>query len=179
MAGTHRAGRTYQHMLRRLLAPVLPVIAVAVSLCAPASAQEAANVCTRAVAETVYVPAFSRIHTHARQRQPLASTLVVHNVDPQVSISLTSVAFYDEAGGLVQTLLEAPVELTPFASANFLTEMSDSSGGIGANYLLEWTSDRAACSPRALAVMIGGTGTHGISFSVEGHVIARKSAAAQ
>lgn len=167
------AGRWGWHTAR----PLLAAMALVLSAVAPVEAEDASDGCIQAVSETVYVPAFARIHTHERIRQPLASTLVIHNVDREVSITVTSVAFYDGAGSLVQTFLEDPVTLAPFASTNFLTELSDSRGGIGANYLLEWKADRAACSPLALAVMIGGGGTQGISFALEGRVIAREVSA--
>lgn len=145
----------------------------------PAWAEDTSEPCIRAVAETVYVPAFSRIHTQERDNQPLASTLVIHNVDPMHSIELTAVSFHDETGKLVEEFLAAPLVLTPFASKDFLTEIRDDRGGIGANYLLRWTSENASCSPEVMAVMIGGNGTHGISFALSGRVISRDGAASR
>jgi len=128
-----------------------------------------------AYGETIYVPAFSRILTHENRRQPLASTLVVHNVDPSNSIKLTSVRYYDESGALVRNFLDEPHILIPFASKDFLTELSETQGGVGANYIVEWEAKNPTLGPIAEAVMIGGTGTHGISFTSRGRVIARRS----
>ncbi|WP_170125962.1 DUF3124 domain-containing protein [Pelagimonas varians] len=156
-----------------LLAPTLLTGVLAVFTGPPAWAEDVSAPCLRAISETVYVPALSRIHTQERDKQPLASTLVIHNVDPIHSIELTAVSFHDETGKHVKAFLAAPLELGPFASADFLTEIRDDRGGIGANYLLEWTSKNASCSPEVMAIMIGGNGTHGISFSLSGRVISR------
>ena len=133
------------------------------------------DVLTVAYGETIYVPAVSRIFTDEKRRQLLASTLIVHNVDPSNSIELISVRYYDQAGILVRNLLEEPRTLAAYASTDFLTELSDTRGGVGANYIVEWRSTKPALSPIAEAVMIGGTGTNGISFTSRGRVIARRS----
>ena len=138
----------------------------------PASAGQ--EDCQKALGETIYVPAFSHIHTHEQRSQSLASTLVVHNTDPAQTITIAEVTLFDEAGEQVRSFPEVPRVLEPFASANFLTEITDDRGGIGANYLVVWTSGEPTCSPIALTVMIGGSGTHGISFALKGRVISRE-----
>lgn len=136
-----------------------------------------AAVCPKVIAETVYVPAPSKVQMREKSVVQLASTLVVHNVDPVVTITLVSVESYDEAGKLYKTHLSEALPLAPFASKSFLIAMDDDRGGTGANFTAEWRSDEGACSPLVLAVMIGGAGTQGISFSLEGRVIARQYAA--
>lgn len=125
--------------------------------------------------ETVYVPAYSHIHTHVKNRQALASTLVVHNVDPNKAIDLLSVRYHDRNGQLVRSFLNDPAALQPFQSASYLTQISETEGGVGANYVVEWRAADCALSPVIEAVMIGGSGTHGISFTSSGQVIGRDS----
>lgn len=146
---------------------------------APALAEAPPKVCALALGETVYIPAVSHINTNEYLRQPLASTLVIHNIDAAVPITVTAVGYYDNDGALVTDMLSAPRTLNPFASTSFLTELSDTRGGVGANYILEWTSAAPACSPETMAIMIGGTGTQGISFSLPGRVIDRTSPPAE
>ncbi|MDJ0858897.1 MAG: DUF3124 domain-containing protein, partial [Dinoroseobacter sp.] len=43
----------------------------------------------RATAQTLYVPSYSRVLTNDGDSQPLASTLVVHNVDAEHWIEIT------------------------------------------------------------------------------------------
>jgi len=44
--------------------------------------------------------------------------------------------------------------------------------GIGANFLVRWSSDVPVLAPVVETLMVSGTGTHGISFISEGQVIA-------
>lgn len=132
----------------------------------------------QARSETVYVPAYSHIHTHQKIRQALASTLVVHNVDPQVTIDLVSVRYHDRDGKLVKEFLTDPTTLQPFQSNSFLTPISETAGGVGANYVVEWRASECVLPPVIEAVMIGGSGTHGISFTSPGRVIARSGGGA-
>jgi hypothetical protein len=50
------------------------------------------------------------------------------------------------------------------ASADYLVEERDRSGGVGANFLVEWTSKEAVSQPIIEAVMIG----NGVSFVSRG-----------
>lgn len=125
--------------------------------------------------ETIYVPAYSHINSHLKLRQPLASTVVIHNVDPTGSITIQSVTYYDREGTLLKSFVTDPVQLAPYASSSFLTEINDNKGGVGANYIVIWTSESPVQSPVSQAVMIGGTGSQGISFLTDGRVIDRQT----
>jgi hypothetical protein len=126
--------------------------------------------------ETIYVPAFSHILTYEKRREPLASTMVFHNVDPKESIFLRSVTYHNQAGEALKSFLTEPVELVPFESSSFLTELNDTSGGVGANYVVVWSAPNPSLSPIAHAVMVGGSGTQGISYVTDGRVIERLEA---
>lgn len=152
------------------------LIAVPLLLCGGSAFARDVDDTTRGRSETVYVPAYSHVHTHQKLRQALASTLVVHNVDPKIAIDLISVRYHDRDGRLVRHFLTDPTTLQPFQSSSFLTPISDSEGGVGANYIVEWQTAGCALPPVIEAVMIGGSGTHGISFTSSGRVIAREGA---
>jgi len=140
-----------------------------------ARAEEASDV-SRWLGETVYVPSYSRVYTQENRRERLASNLVVHNVDPGSAIALQRVAYYDQAGQLLAELLAVPVTLGPLESKSFLTSISDDKGGVGANYIVEWQSEKPVVSPVVEAIMIGGAGTQGISFLSRGVAIKRTAA---
>ncbi|MEQ8653740.1 MAG: DUF3124 domain-containing protein [Kiloniellales bacterium] len=124
--------------------------------------------------ETIYVPAYSHILKSPGRREPLASTLVIHNTDPEVAIKITTVRFHDQSGVLVRDYLDAPRALAPFESASFLDELRNKEGGVGANFVVEWQADTPAIAPIAETVMVGGDGTQGISFTSRGKVIDRR-----
>lgn len=138
-----------------------------------ASAQECrSSALARASFEKIYVPAYSHVLTHEGISQPLASTMVIHNVDPEVEIVVTSVEYLDRNGTRLKSFIEEPPTLGPFGSQSFLIPINEQAGGFGANYILEWTSTESALPPIVEAVMMGGGGTHGISFTSMGRVIA-------
>eukprot|EP00903_Cladosiphon_okamuranus_P001211 g1209.t1 len=144
-------------------------------VCLLTSAQ-AQDFTTRSLGETIYVPAYSRIFSHPNRSDLLAATLAVHNVDPKTKITLTSVDYHGEDGSLLRSLLEAPFELAPLQSKTVLIPINDTTGGVGANFLLKWTSDTPALSPIAEAIMTSGSGGPGPSFSSRGRVIEREPA---
>jgi len=124
------------------------------------------------VGEVIYIPVYSHIFQGDKgSKQPLSSTLVIHNVDPSKSIRITSVRYYDHSGRHLKEYIDGPLSLGPFASANFVVDIGEDRGGVGANFIVEWQADEKVVSPIVEAIMSGGTGTQGLSFVTEGKVI--------
>ena len=122
--------------------------------------------------EVVYIPVYSHILQGERaSRQPLSSTLVIHNVDPSASILITSVRYYDHTGTELKEYIDAPRSLGPFASVSFVVDIKEDHGGVGANFIVEWQAAETVVSPIVEAIMSGGTGTQGLSFLTRGKVI--------
>ncbi|QDG78752.1 DUF3124 domain-containing protein [Labrenzia sp. PHM005] len=129
----------------------------------------------RAWGELIYVPAYSRIFSFPNRSELLAATLTVHNVDPENSLTLSRIDYHDETGTLLRSFLETPRALKPLESASFLVPSNDTTGGVGANFLVEWTAKTAVLSPLTEAIMVTGPGTPGPSFTSRGRVISRKT----
>lgn len=138
-----------------------------------AAAQDLAG---KALGETLYVPAYSRIFSYPNRSDLLATTLAIHNVDPGAPITLTSIDYHGEDGAKLRSLLETPLELAPLQSTTVLVPINDTSGGVGANFLVEWTSEKPALSPITEAIMTSGSGGPGPSFTSRGRVIERRVA---
>ncbi|WP_299811672.1 DUF3124 domain-containing protein [uncultured Roseibium sp.] len=147
------------------------VVVVGAVLLTPANAQEVA---ARVLGEIVYVPAYSRIFSHPDRSDLLAATLAVHNIDPDTPITLQSVEYHGEDGTLLRELLDNPLDLGPLQSGTVLVPINDTTGGVGANFLLEWTSATPALSPIAEAIMTSGSGGPGPSFTSRGRVIEQR-----
>lgn len=136
-------------------------------------AEDGRGALIRSVGETYYVPAYSRIRSLENSSELLASTLTIHNVDPDVTITIASVSYHNATGEKIRDLADAEVTLPPFASGDFLIPVNDVTGGSGANFIATWTSDAPALSPIVEAVMIGSLGSPGASFTSRGRVIKR------
>ncbi len=148
----------------------------ALFLCALAPLPLAAQDLTdKVLGETIYVPAYSRIFSYPGRSDLLAATLAVHNIDPETSITLEKVDYHNEDGDLLRTVLDTPVVLKPLQSKIVLIPINDTSGGVGANFLVVWSSEKPALSPIAEAIMTSGSGGPGPSFTSRGKVIKRRS----
>jgi hypothetical protein len=126
--------------------------------------------------QTVYVPIYSHIYSGLKGRPfNLAATLSIRNTDPQHSIRLVSVKFYDSEGKLVKEYLDKPAELKAMASTRYILTEADTGGGSGANFLVIWKSQTKINPPLIEGVMIGTRSGQGISFVSRGQVIKNES----
>lgn len=120
----------------------------------------------------VYVPTYSHIFTQDESRNiDLAATLSVRNTDPEQSIVISTVTYFDSDGTLLRRYLETELTLPPLASRSFVVAERDRSGGVGANFLVEWNSSEPVSEPLIEAVMITTRSSQGISFVSRGVVV--------
>ena len=139
----------------------------------PGVAEVAAPAEDKVVAgQTIYVPVYSHVYT-ADNGQPLnlAATLFVRNTDPARSIVLRRVQYFDSGGKPLREFLPKPLKVDPMASMDFFVKESDISGGASPSFVVEWVASEAASEPIVESVMIGTSGTQGISFTGPGRVI--------
>lgn len=124
--------------------------------------------------QTVYVPAYSEIFNHDDDRTvQLTVTLAIHNSDLDAPIIIQSVRYYDTEGQLVRNYIEEPVEVSPLATVGFVVDEDDTSGGWGANFVVEWGAEQPVYEPVIEAVMISTHGSIGISMISQGRVISQ------
>jgi len=119
----------------------------------------------------VYVPVYSHIYRGRGQPVLLTATLSIRNTDPKNSITITSVRYYDTSGKLLRGHLQNPLKLGPMASTEFLVENTDTAGGSGANFVVDWAEEGKVNRPIVECVMIGNVERQGISFAVRGQEI--------
>jgi len=122
----------------------------------------------------VYVPVYSTLHlgvsTRARDVD-LAATVSVRNTSSLHPITLTWVRYYDSTGRRVRDYLDKPSALPPLGSVEFVIQRSDVAGGPGAKFLIRWDGPPDVDQPLIEAVMFGGTGNYGVSFTSRGQVV--------
>lgn len=101
----------------------------------------------------------------------LSANLIIRNTDSANSIHITEINYYNSEGELIKSYLNSPKELKPMASIYFLIQTSDTSGGWGANFIVEWKSAKKVTEPLFEAIHSGVIGTHSYSFASRGKVI--------
>lgn len=122
--------------------------------------------------QTVYVPVYSHVLIGPRGLAfNLAVTLAIRNTDPKNPITVTTADYYDTDGKLVKRFIKSPLKLNPMASTHLLIEEADTSGGIGANFIVRWNAEKEVNAPIVESVMIGGRSGQGISFVSPGQEI--------
>jgi hypothetical protein len=125
-----------------------------------------------AMGQTIYVPVYSHIyHNDERKILDLAATLSIRNTDLNNPIIVTAVRYYDSDGKLIKQYLERPIQLNALASTDFFVNRTDTSGGLGANFIVEWVSQKVISEPIVEAVMIATEFQQGVSFVSPGKVI--------
>lgn len=115
--------------------------------------------------QVVYVPAYSHIYHDDGDAILLTITLSIRNTSLDDEILVKSVRYFDTAGQEVKSYLEKPLRLGPLATTEFLIDRDDTSGGSGANFLVEWVANAVVTAPIIEAVMIDTEGQQGISFA--------------
>ncbi|WP_373501775.1 DUF3124 domain-containing protein [Desulfococcus sp.] len=138
------------------------------SLTPPASAEEVQF----SQGQSLYVPVYSHIFIGDRKMSfNLSANLSIRNTDPDQSLTVTSVRYYDSEGTLVRAFLADPKPINPMGSAYFFIPASDTSGGWGANFIVTWSSRVPVNTPIVECVMTGMKGSHSISFITKGKPI--------
>ncbi len=125
--------------------------------------------------QTVYVPVYSHIYSGGGEPQLLEVTLSIRNTDPERTIRLVTVQYFDTRGALVRSHLDQALELGPLETVEFLVARRDTRGGSGANFIVTWDADEPVYEPIIEAVMIGLTKEHSISFITPARPLAERT----
>lgn len=122
--------------------------------------------------EMVYVPIYSDIYyLDSKHTFSLTATLSIRNTSFKDSVYIFSIDYYNSAGQKVRRYNESTLLVKPMESVEFVVENKDDTGGVGANFVVEWAAKPGSQRPYFQGVMIGTTGQQGISFTTEGIVI--------
>jgi len=119
--------------------------------------------------QTIYVPAYSHIYVGNRE-QPflLTITLSIRNTDARYPVTITTADYYDTKGKRIRKYLEKPGSLGPWESIRYVVPQKDKSGGSGANFVVEWNSEKAVNPLLVETIMVG---PEGISLISRGQAI--------
>ena len=121
--------------------------------------------------QLIYVPVYSHVYHQDGKPHLLTVTLSVRNTSPDEAITVRSVNYYDTKGQPLKSYLKREMRLGPLATGEFLISKDESSGGSGANFLVEWDAEETVSPPVVEAVMIDTSSQQGISFVRSGVVV--------
>jgi hypothetical protein len=122
--------------------------------------------------EQVYIPIYSDIYfVDSKHTFSLTATLSIRNTSFKDSIYVFAIDYYNSGGEKVRRYNESTLLVKPMESIEFVVENKDDTGGVGANFVVEWGAKPEAQKPFFQGIMIGTTGQQGISFTTEGIVI--------
>lgn len=124
-----------------------------------------------AIEKITYVPAYSHVYYRSGQEYLLAITLSIRNTSFTDSVLVKSVRYYNTKGRLVKKYSKESLQIPPMATAEFFVQDEDTSGGSGANFIVEWKTKKGVDEPIVEAIMIGTSSGQGISLISPGRVI--------
>jgi len=123
---------------------------------------------------TIYVPTYSRVYgaaSGAKRLIELSTTLRIDNTSSTKPLVIQRIEFYETSGKLVQSYLSEPLALRPFGTIEIVIPAEDESGGVAANFIVEWAGAGPMAEPLVEAVMIGSQGDTSYSFVSPGRPI--------
>ena len=127
---------------------------------------------TAAAGEYVYVPVYSSIYYRDSTKvYNLTVTLGIRNTDTANDIFIKEINYNNSQGESVMKFLKKPVRVKPLETFDLVIAEDDTTGGIGANFIVKWVSKTSVQSPIIEAVMISIRQGVGISFVESGRVI--------
>ena len=98
--------------------------------------------------QAIYVPAYSHIYSGNREMPFfLTVTLSIRNIDPRNPIRIKAADYFETQGKLLKKYLERTVTLKPLESVRYIVPEDHRSGGSGANFIVEWESDKPVNPP--------------------------------
>ncbi|MCP4349820.1 MAG: DUF3124 domain-containing protein [Desulfobacterales bacterium] len=122
--------------------------------------------------QVLYVPAYSHIYSGNKEKPFLLTvTLSIRNIDQRHKINITLVDYYETQGKLLKKYIDKPIMLKSLESLRYVIPEHDKSGGSGANFIVEWQSDKFVNPPIVESIMIGTQMQQGVSFTSRGKEI--------
>ena len=104
--------------------------------------------------QSLYLPIYSHLYhgdVHPRTGKPsetLVSTHVsIRNIDPGAAMKITGARYYNTEGKLLREFLTKPQTVPPLGTYELYVPRSDSSGGSGANFIIDWTAEKPINPP--------------------------------
>ena len=87
------------------------------------------------------------------------------------TLGVEGIQYYDSRGNLVYDYVKKPFTLRPLQTFEIVVGERDTTGGSGANFLVELTAAEHTAAPIIESVMVGASSTVGLSFVSRGILV--------
>jgi hypothetical protein len=119
-----------------------------------------------------YVPVYSSVSmSQGRLRADFSVTLSVHNASETRPLVLKRIAYFDTSGKIVESYLKSPIALKPFSTIEVFIAATDTRGGTGANFVVDWAASGEIAEPAVEALMVGDVGSGHYAFISQGRPV--------
>jgi hypothetical protein len=106
------------------------------------------------IGQTLYLPIYSHLYhgevnpKTGKPSETLVSTHVsIRNTDMKTALKVASARYYNTEGKLLREFISAPQTIPPLGTYELYIPRSDSSGGSGANFIIDWSADKPINPP--------------------------------
>lgn len=128
--------------------------------------------------DLIYIPIYSDIYIDSNNREHLlTATLSIRNTSFNDTLYISKIDYYNTEGTLVKNYIDKTISLNPMGSVNYVIEKEDTSGGSGANFIVELSAKNANIKPLIQAIMVGQFNNKSFSFSTDGYSVKVKKPA--
>lgn len=134
--------------------PSRPGIVFGLLLAATPLASQAQETLPLSPGQSLYLPIYSHLYhgdiqpRTGKPSETLVSTHVsIRNTDPRMPLKVIGARYYNTEGKLLREFLTAPQTIPPLGTYELYVPRSDSSGGSGANFIIDWTAERPINPP--------------------------------
>ncbi|MFO1146860.1 MAG: DUF3124 domain-containing protein [Alsobacter sp.] len=123
------------------------------------------------LAGSLYVPVYSTVALNSAVSVRFTVTLSIRNVSEQQPLVVRRIAYFDTGGKPLESYLAEPVAMKPMATVEVTVPVTDSRGGSGANFIIEWAAPEGGDEPLVEALMLGNLAGASYSFTSAGRPI--------
>ena len=102
-----------------------------------------------------------------------SGALSINNASASQAPTIEKIDYRNDAGALIESYLDAPVTLKPYASLQVVIAQDDMRGGPGASFTIDWATPAGADEPVVEAFIASFVGTHSYSFTTASRRVTR------
>jgi hypothetical protein len=108
-----------------------------------------------------------------KTRLDLSVTLSIHNTSEMGILVIERVDYFNASGQPIEKYVPQAIALKPFGTIQIVVPEQDIRGGLGANFIIDWSSPATIDEPVVEAIMFGGPGSQGYSVVTVGRKVSR------